>query len=322
MKQFLRRLGKRERPGLQAAGGIQAAHAIGTAAPAPVILDYVRPVLAAAEAVADIGAEAVLAMLRRDLGLDDFAAVMFNLPLAEYPKLSAVLPRMASEAVQREWTGTSGSPLLIQSSAFIRAAAGAYLRHRVADLASAKVLDFGSGYGRLMRLMYWYTSPANITGVDPWHLSISVCRDDGVLGTLAQSDYVPTTLPVNGARFDLIYAFSVFTHLSEPATKAALATLRAHIADTGLLVITIRPLEYWSMQALDAERRTEMVGRHSTTGFAFASHQRDEAAGGATYGDTSMTLDHLAVLAAGWRIDGYDRHEVDPMQQIVFLTPA
>ena len=45
------------------------------------------------------------------------------------------------------------------------------------------------------------------------------------------------------AGFDLIYAFSVFTHLSEKTAHIVLSTLRDHIADTGVLVLTIRPKE-------------------------------------------------------------------------------
>ena len=49
----------------------------------------------------------------------------------------------------------------------------------------------------------------------------SECREQGVIGHLALSEWVPRTLPFPGP-FDLIYAYSVFTHLSEKTTRVAL----------------------------------------------------------------------------------------------------
>ena len=46
---------------------------------------------------------------------------------------------------------------------------------------------------------------------------------------------------------DMIYAYSVFTHLSEKTVRAAFDTLRGYIVRDGVLLITIRPKEYWRM---------------------------------------------------------------------------
>jgi 2-polyprenyl-3-methyl-5-hydroxy-6-metoxy-1,4-benzoquinol methylase len=112
------------------------------------------------------------------------------------------------------------------------------------DISMAKVLDFVCGWGRLIRLLYKLTSVDNIYGVDPWDRSIEICTNDGVKGNLALSEYVPETLPFD-EQFDLIFAFSVFTHLSEKTTYKVLSTLRNYISKDGLLVITIRPREHW-----------------------------------------------------------------------------
>jgi 2-polyprenyl-3-methyl-5-hydroxy-6-metoxy-1,4-benzoquinol methylase len=79
---------------------------------------------------------------------------------------------MASEDIQKAWAGNSGD---------------AACRHP--DLRQAvrqrKVLDFGCGFGRMLRPMYFFNDPEHVYGVDPWDRSIDICRQDGLLGQLA-----------------------------------------------------------------------------------------------------------------------------------------
>jgi SAM-dependent methyltransferase len=70
-----------------------------------------------------------------------------------------------------------------------------------------------------------------------------VCERTGVPGWLAPIPYVSESLPFDD-RFDPVYAFSVFTHLSEPTHLALLRAIHAGLADGGLLVATIRPPAY------------------------------------------------------------------------------
>src|SRR6266853_651585 len=181
----------------------------------------------------------------RSLGLDDFGYVLMAMPNASLPKLSRLLPRMATDEVQRNWTGSSGVTLLRQTCAFVRSAAYQYTKFTGRSLEGASILDYGCGYGRIARLMYYFSDPARVVGVDPWDKSIEICHGDGLGANFVQSDYLPESLPVGRRRFDLIYAFSVFTHLSERAARASLNTLAHYLKRKGLLVITIRPIEFW-----------------------------------------------------------------------------
>src|SRR4051812_9615577 len=117
--------------------------------------------LIAAEELAERGGsvDRVLQTLRK-LGLDDFGSFFWSLPNRSYPALSAMLPRMADPATQVRWTGNSGEALLIQSVAFIRMVENIYARQGIGQLAGRQVLDFGCGYGRLTRLMYYFSDPS------------------------------------------------------------------------------------------------------------------------------------------------------------------
>jgi SAM-dependent methyltransferase len=231
---------------------------------------------------------------------------------------------MASEETQRSWTGDHGYSLLRQTLAFTRIASHGFLRWTGQPLDNKLILDFGCGYGRFARLMYYFTDPSNYYGLDPWPLSIELCQKANLPGHLAVSDYLPTTLPVGDLKFDLIFAFSVFTHLSPRATGIALRTLRNYVRHTGLLVITIRPIDYWFLSNVkELVPETErLVATHRTNGFAFHPHVRAAVDGDITYGDTSMTISFLRDnFRQEWEVTQIDRSLDDPYQLAVFLKP-
>lgn len=287
------------------------------------MLEYIAEELTRLERDAAVSSRAeAFAGLRR-LGLEDFGYALLTMPNPAYPKLSRLLPAMAADDVQRNWTGNAGEPLLRQSAAFVRALSYNFARHTGRTLEGARVLDFGCGYGRLARLLYYFVDEPDLYGVDPWDLSIQLCHEAGLGDRFRVSEYLPTSLPVDDVRFDLLYAFSVFTHLSRRATLTSLATLRRHVADTGLLTITIRPVEYWAHDPhTTPDQRRAYMAQHRREGFAFNPHIRAAIDGDVTYGDTSLTLDWLAHEAPEWRVVGTDRSLEDPFQRYVFLAPA
>ncbi|HTL56612.1 MAG TPA: class I SAM-dependent methyltransferase [Candidatus Limnocylindrales bacterium] len=260
----------------------------------------------------------------RTLGIDDFGFVFMSMPNPQFPKLSRLLPRMAAETVQLSWTGSSGVTLLRQTCSFVRALTYNYAKWTLKPLDGASILDFGCGYGRIARLMYYFTDPSRLVGVDPWDRSIAICREDRLAGEFAQSSYLPTSLPVGDRKFDLIYAFSVFTHLSERATNMCLSVLAKYLQPDGLLVITIRPIEYWhhhaAVEKIDSVQRE--ISLHREKGFAFLPHNRTAVDGDITYGDTSLTLEWLSQKAPFFSVRGVDRSLDDPLQQYVFLQHA
>jgi hypothetical protein len=170
--------------------------------------------------------------------------------------------------------------------------------------------------------MYKFTDEQKLFGVDPWDRSIAICHASGLDANYFVSEYLPTSLPVGSVTFDLIYAFSVFTHLSERATVASLRVLRRYISDQGVLVITIRPVEYWKHdpQSSDVEKLM-MLERHRAIGFAFQPHNREPIDGDITYGDTSMNLAWLAETRPDWSVACTDQSLEDPLQRYVFLMP-
>lgn len=277
------------------------------------------PHLQAAEHAAANGCtvEEALVFLRR-MGLDDFGLFMISLPNKDYPGLSRLLPAMASDDVQKTWTGASGLDLYQQTSAFTRQLENNFTRYAKAPLAGSDILDFGCGYGRILRMMYYYSDPTRIWGVDAWAKSLDLCREARLPGKFAQSERIPSALPVGDQKFDLIFAFSIFTHLAPATARACLAALRNHIKPGGLFVATIRPVEFWPF--IDGIRKTSVAAKmeadHRSNGFAYLPHGGAE---GETYGDISCEIDFFK--GSGWTIVGYDRSVIDPFQVSVLMQP-
>jgi SAM-dependent methyltransferase len=265
--------------------------------------------------------EQALAGLRK-LSLSDFGELIFSMPNEEYPRISAALPAMASDETQRAWTGSSGLTLLSQTIDFVRSVAYNYTLHTGKTLTNTQILDYGCGYGRIARLMYYFTSVQNVVGVDPWDRSIAKCHEAGMIDNFLKSESLPATLPVGDRRFDLSFAFSVFTHLSERANKVCLKAMADYTKDDGLIVITIRAFEHWRnyTKVSEAGQLDRLESDHKKNGFAYFPYENGPLVNGEViYGETTLTVGWLELEHTELEVVGIDRSLSDPTQIYVFL---
>jgi hypothetical protein len=100
-----------------------------------------------------------------------------------------------------------------------------------------------------------------------------------------------------------------------------LDTLRKYITRDGVLLITIRPKEYWRMNREPGVDAEAMMARHEQNGFAFAPHNRTPIDDDITYGDTSMSIDYLRTNFPWWQIMSEHKDPADPYQILLFLEP-
>ena len=254
----------------------------------------------------------------RYLGLTNFGLVMLTMPNPDFPKISKILPRMASAETQMQWTGSAGVSLLTQTIDFVRSVAFNFHKFTGESLEDKTVLDFGCGYGRIARLMYFFTLTDDFFAVDPWDKSIEECSAHGLTKNFLMSDWSPTDLPTGDRKFALIYAFSVFTHLSERVARIALTTLLRHLEPNGLLVITIRPVEYWYWDKFTNDRKMSghQIATHDREGFSFIPQDPQASP---NYGETSMTPAWIESNFPGVEVLGLDRSISDHYQVYVFL---
>ncbi len=249
---------------------------------------------------------------------DLFLLVYFDRPAA-WPNLVNWLPHFPPESDQVLWAGNSGLYLMQQASTFLDDVFSAYGPY---DPQKIRVLDYGCGWGRMLRLLYRRVRVDNLFGADPWEPSFDRCRKFNVHANFGKVDYIPTSLPFEG-KFDIAYLFSVFTHISDESQKAVLKTLRGGIADDGLVAVTIRQANYWPNTAWpDEAHRAKMLTKHLEEGFAFLPHGVEPGSHQTLhYGDTSQTIEYINAEWKDWKVQSVNWRMIDEYQATVYLRP-
>jgi SAM-dependent methyltransferase len=119
---------------------------------------------------------------------------------------------------------------------------------RLAELDA--LLDFGCGCGRVLR--HWSRlSDTRICGCDVDARMIAWCRENLPFAEVSVNSTSPP-LAYESEAFDLVYAFSVFTHLTEEAQRAWIEELGRVLREDGYLLISTLGEHYASLDRLSA----------------------------------------------------------------------
>jgi SAM-dependent methyltransferase len=132
-----------------------------------------------------------------------------------------------------------------------RAAYDAITAHVPLD-GVGSVLDFGCGCGRVTR---WFESfDGAVAGSDVSAPAIEWCRDNLSFASFETNGLAPP-LEFDDASFDLVYALSVFTHLTGELQLAWRDELRRVLRPSGLLLFTTHGRSY--VPRLDEGERSQ-----------------------------------------------------------------
>ncbi len=143
------------------------------------------------------------------------------------------LPGFPSRHQQEIFVGKSNEEALAEAFLFYKIVkAGSYPIGR-----QTRILDFGVGWGRIVRFFLNDVDADRLHGVDVDEEIIQVALSSGVAGRLST---IGPTAPLRypDGYFEIIYAFSVFSHLSEASAKFWLAELMRVLKPGGTLVLT------------------------------------------------------------------------------------
>lgn len=144
----------------------------------------------------------------------------------------------------RQWvTGTDGPQWFAESGRRgARALADLLERRRIALGELDSVLDFGCGCGRVLRHLRTYEA-VRLHGSDCNRAAIAWCDEALPFAEFGTNRLEPPTRYRAGS-FDLVYALSVFTHLSEPLQAPWMAELHRILRPGTYLVITTHGASY------------------------------------------------------------------------------
>lgn len=122
------------------------------------------------------------------------------------------------------------------------ASAAATLRETLAEAGRPletfqSVLDFGCGCGRVIRHLKHARGP-RLRGTDYNPRLVEWCARHLRFAEFKHNP-LPGPLPYPEGSFDLVYAYSVFTHLSEPSQRLWMGEVRRALGPGGLFYLTL-----------------------------------------------------------------------------------
>lgn len=186
------------------------------------------------------------------------------------------LPGFADETLQRNSVGSSGRQALHEGALFYGAIKKYIHQYAPALNPTSKILDFGCGWGRYIRYFLKDTLASHLYGVDVDPIMIDACKESFPYGNFhTVSPFPPTNLP--DGHFDLIFAYSVFSHLSAAAADAWIVEFSRILAPSGMLVVTTQGREFilYCQQIRDSIRQTGKVEHpwHTCLAQAFVDNE-------------------------------------------------
>lgn len=157
--------------------------------------------------------------------------------------LREILPGMPEERVQQQSNGLSGDTALLDALEIYKLFKRIF-KENVGDLSACNnVLDFGVGWGRVIRFFLKDIEPQKLWGIDHYDKVIDICKETNKWCNFQLIEpFPPTSFADN--MFDLVFCYSVFSHLSEDAHEKWLQEFGRILRPGGLLIATTWQREF------------------------------------------------------------------------------
>jgi len=284
---------------------------------------YTKNILSEAESIAKTASTSQTYNALRKLPFADFCTLSMAVP-PEYPHIKKQLPVMPTDEVQKKWVGDFGQSLMNRTCNIARLIQILSYKTTGSGLEEKKILDYGCGWGRLLRIMNYFTDIENVYGLDVMQSSLDECKRANIPNQFSLCEKRPADLPFGDIQFDLIFAFSVFTHIPEPVIFSILTATRKRISENGVFIITIRSYEFWNlMEGKWPDKLVEKLrSAHESEGYAHRSFENGEEIY-IDYGETTMSFDFVKKIArrTAWEVAHIQRDLSEPYQIAIALKP-
>jgi cyclopropane fatty-acyl-phospholipid synthase-like methyltransferase len=113
-------------------------------------------------------------------------------------------------------------------------------RSGIALQNGARVLDFGCGWGRMLHFLTKDVGRSGAFGVDVDATLVGLCHRLSVPAEVRLIKPL-AELPFTNGQFDLVYSYSVFTHLPENVHLHSIAEIHRVLWPGGILACSIQP---------------------------------------------------------------------------------
>ncbi|MFH1552851.1 MAG: class I SAM-dependent methyltransferase [Candidatus Omnitrophota bacterium] len=178
----------------------------------------------------------------KDVG-DAFWLWLYTSGYYKRPVLHGIMPNMPEQSLQLQFTGCSGNLTLREAFLFYRFVKSTARQHGIVIGPGIKILDFGCGWGRVVRFFLKDLPASDLYCSDCDGEIVDVCRKLNLKVTLSINNPYPP-IEFEDKSFDIIYSYSVFSHLSEDAHKHWLAEFQRILKPGGVFIATTRPRDF------------------------------------------------------------------------------
>jgi SAM-dependent methyltransferase len=239
------------------------------------------------------------------------------------------IPAYPPEQLQRDTTGLSSEAALRQAHAFFEDVCDAAGRAGLVPGRDTRVLDFGAGWGRISRMFMRDVPLAGIHGIDVDPDFVALLDQSFGPGHFSVCTPFPPTALAAGS-FDLIVAYSVFSHLSEAAARSWMQEFERLLRPGGVVAFTTRHESFFDYCA-HAASLPEATGYRRALGGLFgdieqarARYRAGEFVHGSSPGVDGGGPRDASFYGESWIPEQYARHGFGPGFEFVagYFDPA
>ena len=153
-------------------------------------------------------------------------------------RLRHVLPGLPPEYFQlAASSGHVGSKTLEKGFVVYRLFRTLIERHHGPIDECAALLDFGCGWGRILRFFLKDMASEKLWGIDMWDLQVELAKQTNPYCNFLHVAKDPPTA-LHDETFDVVVSFSVFSHISEASHKQWLAEFKRILRPGGIFIVT------------------------------------------------------------------------------------
>lgn len=162
-----------------------------------------------------------------------------------------------------------------------------------------RILDFACGTGRILRFLAQFAPEHYYSGCDVVPEAIDFIVETKIPGDHRLMNVEPPA-PYNDGQFDLILAWSIFTHLSLPLHSSWLKDLHRMLTPGGILLATIHQSQLFDrmidQDRYDREEMKKALAEYKSSGygyFAAYKHLNVDGLDHARFGMAFISTDYI-----------------------------
>ncbi len=192
-----------------------------------------------------VKAEAVAPSKKPDISLFQYAANLTDKEWFEIlvksiqtPVIDGIqMPGFPPDEIQKNLVGSAGESSLKEAFKFYSEVKSYAAKLGISLTPESQILDFGCGWGRFIRFFLKDFLSENIYGIDVAPEMVDICRQTVRYGNYSTVKPKPPAGFADNT-FDVIYAYSVFSHLSEAVHIQWIEEFSKILKPGGILIAT------------------------------------------------------------------------------------